>query len=122
MVSVEFGTIQSIKQKSIKQNMNNPIPCVKNLVAVVNNKKKELENISKELYKMVAEDFVQFKGKKVTVVWLTGMNVGGMDVTYTTKGTLVSVSTTGQNFVVKDEKTGVNTHIKILNMVDMVVE
>lgn len=102
--------------------MSNPIPCVKNLVAVVNNKKKELEDISKELYKMVAEDFVQFKGKKVTVVWLTGMNVGGAEVTYTTKGTLISVSATGQNFVVKDERTGVNTHIKILNMVDMVVE
>lgn len=102
--------------------MSNPIPCVKNLVTVVNDKKKELENISKELYKMVAEDFVHFKGKKVTVVWLTGMNVCGMDVTYTTKGTLISVSSTGQNFVVKDDKTGVNTHIKILNMVDMVVE
>lgn len=102
--------------------MSNPIPCVKSLVAVVNNKKKELENISRELYKMVAEDFVKFKGKKVTVVWLTGMNIAGAEVTYTTKGTLISVSATGQNFVVKDEKTGVNTHIKVLNMVDMVVE
>jgi len=102
--------------------MSNPIPCVKNLIAVVNDKKKELKNISKELYKMVAEDFVQFKGKKVTVVWLIDMNVGGVEVTYTTKGTLISVSATGQSFVVKDERTGVNTHINVLNMIDMVVE